>query len=173
MFEGGGEWRGMIHRAAAVVFVALSIHHVLFMILTRRGRLHLNELALRNSDMQELVQTVQFNLGARKSKPHYGRYSYVEKSEYWALIWGSFIMIATGTMLTFENLFMQHVPKWAMDVATTVHFYEAVLATLAILVWHFYFVIFDPDHYPMNWSMVTGKVSRPEEAIEGNSEKID
>ena len=124
------------------------------------------ELALRKKDFSDAVSTVSYNLGTSKEKPSYGRYSYVEKSEYWALVWGSVIMILTGTMLTFENWFMGHWPKWAMDVATKVHFYEAVLATLAILVWHFYFVIFDPDHYPMNWSMVTGKVSEEEKAID-------
>ncbi|OGW76444.1 MAG: hypothetical protein A3J52_03710 [Omnitrophica bacterium RIFCSPHIGHO2_02_FULL_49_9] len=166
VFNAGGEWRSIIHRSAAIVFVALSLHHALFMFFTKRGRKVSKELALRKKDFSDAVSTVSYNLGTSKEKPSYGRYSYVEKSEYWALVWGSVIMILTGTMLTFENWFMGHWPKWAMDVATKVHFYEAVLATLAILVWHFYFVIFDPDHYPMNWSMVTGKVSEEEKAID-------
>ncbi len=66
-------------------------------------------------------------------------------------------MIVTGALLTYENLAMKYFPKWVLDVSTTVHFYEAVLATSAIVVWHFYFTIFDPAHYPMNWSMTTGK----------------
>jgi hypothetical protein len=43
-----------------------------------------------------------------------------------------------------------------LDVATSVHFYEALLATLAIVVWHFYTVIFDPDVYPMDTAWLTG-----------------
>ena len=39
------------------------------------------------------------------------------------------------------------------------HFYEAVLATLAIVVWHFYQVIFDPDVYPLNFAFIDGRVS--------------
>jgi len=53
----------------------------------------------------------------------------------------------------------EHVPGWWVDVAITVHFYEAVLATLAIVVWHLYGVIFDPDVYPMNWAWFDGKMS--------------
>ena len=76
-------------------------------------------------------------------------------------------MIVTGLMLTFENFAMRQFPKWAFDVATAVHFYEAVLATLAIVVWHFYFTIFDPDCYPLNWSMFTGKTPEAEKGTEG------
>ena len=48
--------------------------------------------------------------------------------------------------------------RWWVDVATAIHFYEAILATLAILVWHFYQVFFDPDVYPMNWARWDGKM---------------
>jgi hypothetical protein len=51
-------------------------------------------------------------------------------------------------------------PRWAVDVALTIHYYEAILACLAIIVWHFYHVIFDPDVYPLNWACWNGKVSR-------------
>jgi hypothetical protein len=50
------------------------------------------------------------------------------------------------------------VPGWWVKVAITIHWYEAILATLAIIVWHFYGVIFDPDVYPMNWAWYDGKV---------------
>jgi len=52
-----------------------------------------------------------------------------------------------------------HLPRWWLDVATAIHFYEAVLATLAIVVWHFYQVFLDPDVYPMNWAWYDGKMS--------------
>jgi len=62
-------------------------------------------------------------------------------------------------MLWFENRTLHYLPKWALDLATIVHYYEAWLATLAIVVWHLYYVIFNPDVYPMNWTWLTGKVS--------------
>ncbi len=48
--------------------------------------------------------------------------------------------------------------RWWVDVATAIHYYEAILATLAIVVWHFYQVFFDPDVYPMNWAWRDGKM---------------
>jgi hypothetical protein len=57
----------------------------------------------------------------------------------------------------FENWALGLMPLWVLDLFKTVHFYEAILATAAIIVWHFYFVIFDPEHYPLNMSMITGR----------------
>ena len=164
--------RGVIHKATAIVFVLLLIYHVGYMILTRRGRMKLAALFPKLKDAKDCFGLVTYNLGFSKEKPHFEQYSYIEKAEYWALIWGSVVMILTGTILTFENFFMQYLPKWGMDLATTIHFYEAVLAVLAILVWHFYFVIFDPEAYPLNWSMATGKVHEKERALEDPPKKI-
>lgn len=155
--EVGADWRGLIHRIAAVIFIVLSFFHLGYLAFTKRGREQVECLLPKFKDFREFGQLIAFNLGWTKNKPKLGRYSYVEKSEYWALIWGSAIMILSGTILTFANFFMRYFPKWFMDIATAIHFYEAVLATLAILVWHFYFTIFDPDAYPMNWSMLSGK----------------
>ncbi len=80
-------------------------------------------------------------------------------------------MLITGSMLTFEDFFLQYFPKWILDVARTIHYYEAVLAVLAILVWHLYFVIFDPGHYPFDFSMVTGKVSKKHREKEDDAPK--
>ena len=72
-------------------------------------------------------------------------------------MWGMFVMAATGLMAWFKVLIGGRVPGWWIDVALTIHWYEAVLATLAIIVWHFYAVIFDPDAYPMNWAWFDGR----------------
>jgi cytochrome b subunit of formate dehydrogenase len=69
------------------------------------------------------------------------------------------IMGITGLMAWFEVEVARVLPRWSVDVALTIHFYEAVLATLAIVVWHFYQVIFDPDVYPLNWAFWDGKMS--------------
>ena len=85
----------------------------------------------------------------------------MEKAEYWAVVWGAVVMILSGVMLWANGLTMAWLPKSILDVATAVHFYEAVLATLAILVWHFYSVIFDPDVYPLDTAAFTGFSARP------------
>ena len=102
----------------------------------------------------------------RKTPPPHRRWNYAEKAEYWALIWGSVVMIITGAMLIFTEHGAATLPKVWHDVAQVIHFYEALLATLAILVWHFYWMIFDPKEYPMNPSWLIGKkaAERPEDA---------
>jgi hypothetical protein len=62
-------------------------------------------------------------------------------------------------MIWFKIGVFGFLPRWWVDIALAVHFYEAVLATLAIIVWHFYQVIFDPDVYPINFAFIDGRVS--------------
>ncbi|RMF71338.1 MAG: hypothetical protein D6738_14170, partial [Acidobacteria bacterium] len=84
------------------------------------------------------------------------RFSYVEKAEYWALIWGTIVMVVTGLMLWFDNELVQYFPKGSFDVALMIHYWEAWLATLAILVWHMYWTVFNPAVYPMNPAWING-----------------
>jgi cytochrome b subunit of formate dehydrogenase len=105
---------------------------------------------------------LRYNLGLSKDKPKFGRFCYIEKAEYWALIWGTLIMCITGAVLWFDNTSMGLISKLGFDVSRAIHFYEAILATMAIIVWHFYFVIFNPDVYPMNLSWLTGRMSERE-----------
>jgi hypothetical protein len=72
-------------------------------------------------------------------------------------------MIATGLLLWANNLVMRMLPKSFLDIATSVHFYEAVLATMAIVVWHLYSTIFDPDVYPLNTAFLTGSSVKRQE----------
>ncbi|MCW9078366.1 MAG: hypothetical protein OQK74_04240, partial [Gammaproteobacteria bacterium] len=102
------------------------------------------------------------------------RVGYVEKVEYWAALWGTFVTAVTGLVLWFENLTLTWLPGWVPEAAGILHFLEAILATLAILIWHFYFVIFDPKVYPMDLTWLTGKppFSRAKErgeVVEGDS----
>jgi hypothetical protein len=87
------------------------------------------------------------------------------------VVWGAIVMAASGIMLWANNLMLRLLPKTWLDVAISVHFYEAVLATLAILVWHFYSVIFDPDVYPLDMAWLTGvSVRESENSIEEKAE---
>ncbi|HTU00170.1 MAG TPA: cytochrome b/b6 domain-containing protein, partial [Candidatus Sulfotelmatobacter sp.] len=160
--EHGYAWRSLIHRTAALVMVVAGLLHLIYLP-SRRGRRLLADMLPRVSDVREAVQNVAYLLGIRGERPAFDRFSYIEKVEYWALIWGSIVMAGTGFALWFENRALQFVPKWVLDLATLVHYYEAWLATLAILVWHFYYVIFSPDVYPMNWTWLTGRI--PEEML--------
>jgi formate dehydrogenase gamma subunit len=156
--ERGYALRSWIHRGAAVVMVFACLWHFAYLP-TRRGRSQLLAMLPRYQDVVETVQNCGYLLGLRGEPARFDRFGYIEKAEYWAVIWGSVVMVVTGGMLWFENTTLRYLAKWVLDLATLVHYYEAWLATLAILVWHFYSVIFNPDVYPMNWTWLTGKIS--------------
>lgn len=158
-WEGHFPLRGTIHRIAAVVLIASLLYHLIHLIRSRRDRAILWGLVPRLEDAREMWAVIRYNLGLTHERPTFGKFNYVEKVEYWAFIWGMAVMTVSGLMLWFINFTLRYLPKWTADAATAVHFYEAVLATLAILLWHFYFVIFDPDVYPMDRAWLTGKAS--------------
>jgi cytochrome b subunit of formate dehydrogenase len=110
-------------------------------------------------DVTDVRDALLYYLGYSEQRPLFRRFSYAEKAEYWSLVWGMFVMASTGLMVWFKMGVGGLVPGWWIDVAITIHWYEAILATLAIIVWHLYGVILDPDAYPMNWAWFDGKMS--------------
>ena len=151
--------RGVIHRVAAVVLIGAGVYHMFYIAVSKGGRRLLLEFLPKPKDATDVVYTMLHYLGLKKQKPEFARFNYAEKAEYWALVWGLFVMAGTGIMLWAKVFFGNLLPRWWLDVATAVHFYEAILATLAIIVWHFYQVFLDPDIYPMNWAWWDGKMS--------------
>lgn len=154
--------RGILHRIAGVVMVIGSLYHVYYIFFVPRGKQLLLDLLPRLEDATDAVGVLKYNLGFSAVKPKFGRFSYIEKAEYWALIWGTVVMAATGVILWFDNTFLGLLTKLGWDVARTIHYYEAWLATLAIIVWHFYFVIFNPDIYPINLAFWKGTLTEEE-----------
>ena len=127
-------------------------------------------------DAWDLWETLKNNLFINRPAKEIkmGRFNFREKLEYFGLIWGTIVMTVTGFILWFDVEWLKYFPKWTFDVTRAIHFYEAILATLTIIVWHFYSVIFDPDVYPMNWAWITGYLTEHEMEAEhgGHLEKI-
>ena len=159
LLENGGisGIRGMIHRIAGLAFTGLFFVQLVALFWTPRGRAYVKEHWFRFYDLKNAVGQLLYNIGLTKTPPPARRWNYAEKIEYWALMWGSVVMIVTGAMLMFTEIVLRMLPNIWLDVAQVIHFYEAVLATLAILVWHFYWAIFDPNVYPMNPAWLIGK----------------
>jgi formate dehydrogenase gamma subunit len=153
------EVRRWLHRIAAVVMILVGIYHMVYLAATAEGRRAFADMLPRMKDVRDFVQNMRYYLGGRAPRPKIAKFGYAEKAEYWAVIWGTFIMGLTGLMIWFKVEAFSFLARWWIDVAIAIHFYEAVLATLAIIVWHFYHVIFDPDVYPINLAFVDGKVS--------------
>jgi len=155
---GGIEWVRLAHRTAAVVLLVTAVWHLL------EGAHHVFVLRRplsilpRAKDVSDLWQTVRYNLGRAEARPRLERYSFEEKVEYWALLWGTVIMAATGFVLWNPIATTRVLPGESIPAAQIVHGGEAVLAVLAVLVWHGYGVHL--RHF--NRSMFTGTLTETE-----------
>jgi cytochrome b subunit of formate dehydrogenase len=158
VLEGKLAFRGLLHRIAGLVLIGAMLYHVVHLAQVPRDRRILRHLLPRLQDLKDLWSMLRANLAGRGQRPTFGVFSYAEKLEYWAFVWGTLVMAVSGLVLWFENWSLRYVPKWVTDAATALHWYEAILATLAIAIWHFYMVIFDPDVYPMDRAWLSGRV---------------
>lgn len=151
--------RSLLHRIAAVVMVVISLIQVYYFFFTKKGRRDAKALIPTLDDFKHFSQNMRYHLGLSKEHPKYGRYDYTEKAEYLALIWGILVMGVTGFILWFPEFFFRFLPSWLFETAEVIHYYEAWLATLAIVVWHWFFVIYHPEKYPMNTTWTDGKIT--------------
>lgn len=152
--------RRNVHRGAAIVFLVVSLMHVISLLTNPKLRKHWKVFLPKWRDAGDAMRMTMFNVGLSKRKPVIAAHSYMEKAEYWAVLWGGIVMLVTGWLLWANSWSMRFLPKSVLDVCTAVHWYEAVLATLAILVWHIYSVILDPDVYPLDTAFLTGRTVR-------------
>lgn len=151
--------RQNIHRTAAVIMILLAVYHIIYLIATHRGRFIFISILPRFSDLKMAFQNIMYNLKLSKTHPRFDNFNYIEKIEYWALIWGTLIMGISGFILWFPTMFSNMESLWSIKVSEIVHYYEAILASLAILVWHLFFVMFRPKEYPVNLAVVHGKIT--------------
>lgn len=165
--SGGFYWRGIIHRLAAVVFILACVYHLFSIILTKRGKKEIRELLPTWKDFTDLLHMLKYFVGLEKERARFGRFSFGEKAEYWAMVWGSLVMIVTGVMLWGTTQTIGLYTKLGFDLAKVIHGYEAILAGLALIVWHFYNVHFNPEDWPFkNKLWLDGKISRERMAKE-------
>ncbi len=155
---GGIDQVRIIHHYSAIVMMIVSGYHVL-MLAYKVFVLHVRWSMLPViEDIQHLIQDVTYFLGFRKHRAYYGRYNYAEKVEYLAVVWGTIIMGLTGFMMWNPLSTTRLLPGDFIPAAKAAHGAEAILAVLAIIIWHFYHV----HIRHLNKSMFTGKLSRKE-----------
>ena len=152
---GGIENLRTIHHFAAIIMMLGTVWHLLvfgYMAYVRRIRL---SMLPSLQDAKDGIQALLYNLGFAKTFPQMGRYTFEEKMEYWAFVWGTAVMVATGFMMWNPIATVKFLPGEAIPAAKAAHGGEAVLAVLAIIIWHMYGV-----HVKrFNKSMFTGKMS--------------
>lgn len=155
---GGIETVRIIHRVAAVVMILGIIYHIgsvgykLYVLRARPSMLPTLK------DVRAAWDSFLYNLGRKRERPQEGRYTFGEKLEYWAFVWGALVMAITGFMLWNPIITSRVLPGEVIPAAKAAHSAEALLAVLAIIIWHFYNVHI--RHF--NKSMFTGYLSEEE-----------
>jgi cytochrome b subunit of formate dehydrogenase len=156
------EVRRWVHRICATAMTISAFVQAGYFAFHKKGRRDIWLLLPRWADAVHFWQNMMYHLGRRPTPPRFDRFDYTEKAEYLALIWGTAVMAATGLVLWFPEVFTAWAPEWFFDVAQIVHYYEAWLATLAIIVWHGFYTILHPREYPMSTVWLNGRMPEHE-----------
>lgn len=154
----GPDLRGWLHRGFGVALFLNFLVQLALLFGSRAGRDERRALSISRGDVRLFFLNLAHWFGFAPHPPAAHRYNYIEKAEYWALVWGTVVMAVTGFFMWSETWALHHFVGWIYDLARVIHFYEAILASLAIGVWHFYWVIFEPSVYPFSEAMFTGRV---------------
>lgn len=164
---------GLIHRVAAVLLMADLCWHVLYTALSRRGRRNLLDRRPRRKDLEDALIVLGRNTGATSwlrrrglikgdASPDFGRYSFVQKFEYWSFLSGSAVMIVTGLLMWRSDLSLRFLPLWAHRAVVALHGYEALLAFVAVILWHMYTAHLRPEVFPMSKVWLDGRITGAE-----------
>jgi len=166
---GGFQTAGYVHRFAAVIMFSVFITHLVDLVRGKRRRQQSwrsllfgpNTLIPTRQDLREFIATMKWflHLGPR---PRYGRWTYWEKFDYFAVFWGIFIIGSTGLTLWFPVFFTRFLPGWFINVATIIHSDEALLATGFIFTVHFFNTHLRPEKFPMDTTIFTGRMQLAE-----------
>jgi formate dehydrogenase subunit gamma len=156
---GGLDGVRKIHHLAAMLLVFVLVYHVfsvIFDLIAGRPALMLP----RWQDGQDAQHAFAYLLGRRADKPQYDRFDFRQKLEYWALIWGTFLMGLTGLVLMFPQLVAQFLPGVVIYAAKAAHGLEALLAIASIIIWHMYNTHLAEGMWPFDSTIFTGQISR-------------
>ncbi|MBU2624120.1 MAG: cytochrome c3 family protein [candidate division Zixibacteria bacterium] len=162
---GGFESAGYIHRMCAIITFFYFIAHIVDRIVTKVSSKKSwkdvltgsNSMLPNKNDWREFKATIKWFFGAGP-RPNYGRWTYWEKFDYFAVFWGVAIIGSTGLVLWFPEFFTLFLPGWIINVATIIHSDEALLAVAFIFTVHFFNTHFRPDKFPMDTVIFTGRV---------------
>jgi cytochrome b subunit of formate dehydrogenase len=162
---GGVDFWRLVHRLGGTLLIVTAGYHLMYSLLHEEGRRDFRLMWPILADFKHLGQNLLFFAGRSSRPPRFGRFTYFEKFDYWAVFWGCVIMIGTGLALWFNDVVLLVIPgvsQQVFDAFKEAHAHEAVLAVLAIVIWHMYNIHLRPGRFPWSWLWVHGRVSREE-----------
>jgi len=148
-----------LHRLSGVLFAVVAVLHLIVVLtLAARKRITLNMIPTKK-DFHDAITTLRYYLGVSEEQAQFDRYEYRQKFEYWGLILGGLIMISTGFVLYFPIFWTRFLPGEVIPAANVAHSSEGLLAFLIVIIWHIYNAHLNPDVFPFDTSIFTGKIS--------------
>ncbi|HEX6737341.1 MAG TPA: cytochrome b/b6 domain-containing protein [Vicinamibacteria bacterium] len=163
---GGLERARWLHRASGFLFALLAAEHVaVTVVLLATGRARPTMVPARR-DFRDAVTTLRYYLGASEAQARFDRFDYRQKFEYWGLLLGGLVMIATGFVLYFPTLATRWLAGAIVPAAKVAHSSEGLMAFLVVIVWHIYNAHLSPEAFPFDRSIFTGRISRERMAHE-------
>jgi cytochrome b subunit of formate dehydrogenase len=173
---GGFEMAALIHRICAGVMIIVWALHVVRVIahaIHRTGFLAMvwgpDSMVPQPQDVFDVWNHLRYFVG-KGSRPQFGRWTYWEKFDYWAVFWGMAIIGGSGLVLWFPQQFALFLPGWVFNVATVVHGEEALLAVGFIFTIHFFNGHLRPEKFPMDLVIFTGRIPEHELVEERQTE---
>jgi cytochrome b subunit of formate dehydrogenase len=147
------------HRAAGLSFTFMTAFHLMMAIgSVATGRSPLSIVPNRK-DFTDAIQTLQYYLGRGDAPARFDRFDYRQKFEYWGLVLGAAVVISTGLILYFPILFTRYFPGALVPAAKVAHSNEGLMAFLVVILWHIYNAHLNPDVFPFDKTIFTGKIS--------------
>lgn len=157
---GGIDNARFFHRILACIFIGESLLHLVEIALAILRRRFRPTMVITFQDFREAFDMLRYSVGIIPKKPQSDRYDYRQKFEYWGIVLGAILMIATGLVLWFPTYVTRVLPGELVPAAKEMHSGEALLALLVIVVWHLYDVVLSPSVFPLDPTMITGRMSR-------------
>lgn len=157
---GGVDTARWIHRAAGVTFslvVALHLSRLIYLVLSGRTAL---SLVPTRQDFRDAITTLRYYLGVSDQQARFDKFDYRQKFEYWGLVLGAAIVVVTGYILLYPATLTRFLPGEFVPAAMVAHSNEGLMAFLVVIVWHVYNAHFNPDVFPFDTSIFTGRISR-------------
>ena len=149
-----------LHRICGIVFSLLLLIHLARVVAGVVSRRMQPTMLITAQDFRDTVGSLRYYLGRADAPPRVGRYDYRQKFEYWGLIFGSLVMVVSGFVLYFPIFWSRLVPAEVIPACKVMHSQEAMLALSIIIVWHMYDTHLNPDVFPFDPSIFTGKISK-------------
>ena len=140
----------------------------------------------RLKDLFDLIEDFKYFFGRAPYRPKMDKFMYKQKLHYLAIIWGNLVLISAGAALLFPELTARAAPETAVhllpekistfviqmmeklgplpaffqDLARMMHADEAIMALIVVAFWHLGNVHLVPGRFPLQWTFLTGKITR-------------